>query len=85
MNKAPLQLLTEAHAAAAELNRLADHLLGHFVDEARRGGVLWNEIGDALGVTKQAAQQRFAPGQAAEPALLRGQVFAGCGGWRPSS
>lgn len=68
----PLALLAEAHAAAIELNRLSDHLLGYFVDEARRSGASWNEIGDTVGVTRQAAQQRFAPGQAAE---ARSQVF----------
>lgn len=29
------------------------------VDEARTGGYTWEEIGDALGTTRQAAQQRF--------------------------
>src|SRR4051812_5622626 len=31
------------------------------IGEARTEGVTWAAIGDALGVTKQAAQQRFAP------------------------
>jgi hypothetical protein len=29
------------------------------VAEAREAGTTWEEIGDALGITRQAAQQRF--------------------------
>jgi len=43
------------------LDELADHLIGHFVDQARRSGASWTEIGQSMGVTKQAAQKRFAP------------------------
>lgn len=42
---------------------LADHLVGHFVDQARGSGASWSPIGTNLGVTKQAAQQRFVPGE----------------------
>ena len=31
------------------------------VGEARANGVTWAEVGASLGVSKQAAQQRFAP------------------------
>ncbi len=41
------------------LGELADHLIGHFVDQARRSGASWTEIGQSMGVTKQAAQKRF--------------------------
>jgi Clp amino terminal domain, pathogenicity island component len=41
------------------LDELADHLIGHFVDQARRSGASWTEIGQSMGVTKQAAQKRF--------------------------
>ena len=41
--------------------RLADHLIGHFVDQARRSGASWTDIGKCMGVTKQAAQKRFVP------------------------
>jgi ATP-dependent Clp protease ATP-binding subunit ClpA len=37
---------------------LTDALLGHFVDQARRAGCSWSQIGEALGVSKQAAQQK---------------------------
>ena len=40
------------------MGKLTDALLGHFVDQARRGGCSWSQIGDALGVSKQAAQQK---------------------------
>jgi hypothetical protein len=33
------------------------------VDQARRSGATWSQIGEAMGVTKQAAQKRFVPGK----------------------
>ena len=47
--------------AAEQLTDNADHLVGHFVDQARRAGASWTEIGRSMGVTKQAAQKRFVP------------------------
>jgi hypothetical protein len=47
--------------AADHLGELADHLVGHFVDQARRSGASWTEIGRSMGVSKQAAQKRFVP------------------------
>ncbi|NUR90301.1 MAG: ATP-dependent Clp protease ATP-binding subunit, partial [Nonomuraea sp.] len=35
--------------------------IGHFVDQARRSGASWTDIGHSMGVTKQAAQKRFVP------------------------
>jgi hypothetical protein len=55
----PLELLAEAVSTAADLDQLADHLIGHFVDLSRQTGASWTQIGERLGVTKQAAQQRF--------------------------
>src|SRR5580693_6995939 len=51
------------HVSAAvriseHLDELADHLIGHFVDQARRSGASWTEIGASMGVTKQAAQSQ---------------------------
>ena len=40
---------------------IAARLVGHFVDQARRSGASWTEIGRSMGVTKQAAQQRSVP------------------------
>ncbi|EKF24169.1 clp amino terminal domain protein [Mycolicibacterium hassiacum DSM 44199] len=57
----PLDQLTDAVLAAEALGEIADHLIGHFVDQARRSGASWTEIGRCMGVTKQAAQKRFTP------------------------
>jgi hypothetical protein len=54
----PLAQLEAASRLKDEVGELTDALLGHFVDQARRGGSSWTQIGDALGVSKQAAQQR---------------------------
>lgn len=55
----PLDQLSTAMLAAEHLGDLADHLVGHFVDNARRCGASWTAIGASMGVTKQAAQKRF--------------------------
>src|SRR5579859_4569829 len=55
----PLDQLTDAVMAAEHLDDVADHLIGHFVDQARRSGASWTEIGRRMGVTKQAVQKRF--------------------------
>jgi hypothetical protein len=55
----PLDQLADAMIAADHLGEVADHLIGHFVDQARRSGASWTEIGNRMGVTKQAAQKRF--------------------------
>ena len=57
----PLEQLTDAMLAAEALGEVADHLIGHFVDQARRSGASWTDIGKCMGVTKQAAQKRFVP------------------------
>ena len=56
-----LEQLTSAVVAADHLGDIADHLVGHFVDQARRSGASWTDIGQAMGVTKQAARKRFVP------------------------
>ena len=58
-----LEQLTSAMIAADHLGELSDHLIGHFVDQARRSGASWTDIGRAMGVTKQAARKRFLPKQ----------------------
>jgi Clp amino terminal domain, pathogenicity island component len=57
-----LDHLAEASIVAVHLGELADHLVGHFVDQARRAGASWTMIGQSMGVTKQAAQKRFVAG-----------------------
>ena len=64
----PLDQLAEAAELAAYVDELADHLVGHFVDQARRSGASWTAIGQSMGVTKQAVQKRFVGG---EPSLER--------------
>lgn len=56
-----LDQLSDAVIAADHLGEVADHLIGHFVDQARRSGASWTDIGKSMGVTKQAAQKRFVP------------------------
>jgi len=57
----PLDQLTDAVLVGEHLGEVSDHLIGHFVDQARRSGASWTEIGRCMGVTKQAAQQRSTP------------------------
>ena len=52
----------DAVLAADHLGEVADHLIGHFVDQARRSGASWTDIGRSMGVT-----------QAGRPEALRGQ------------
>lgn len=66
----PLDQLTDAVLAAEALGDIADHLIGHFVDQARRSGASWTEIGKCMGVTKQAAQKRFVPRTPTDTAAL---------------
>ena len=57
----PLDNLSDAVTVSTQLSEQADSLIGHFVDQARRSGASWSQIGASMGVTKQAAQQRFVP------------------------
>jgi hypothetical protein len=53
--------LLEGIGDLAALRERVDWALLSLVGEARARGVSWAGIGSAMGVTKQAAQQRFAP------------------------
>jgi hypothetical protein len=55
----PLERLGTAVSTSDDLHAIGDDLVGRFVEDARRGGCSWAEIGGVLGVSKQAAQQRF--------------------------
>lgn len=55
----PLDQVSAAVRLADHLGEVSDHLIGHFVDQARKSGASWTEIGSSIGVTKQAAQKRF--------------------------
>jgi Clp amino terminal domain, pathogenicity island component len=54
----PLARVSGAAALKVQIQALGDELLDHFVKDARAQGCSWTQIGDALGVTRQAAQQR---------------------------
>lgn len=74
-----LDQLSDAVIAADHLGDVADHLIGHFVDQARRSGASWTDIGRSMGVSKQAAQKRFvpkAPGELSENDLDPSQGFS---------
>jgi hypothetical protein len=62
-----LERLSDAVLLADHLDELSDHLIGHFVDQARRSGASWTDIGRSMGVTKQAAQKRFVPKAELDP------------------
>jgi hypothetical protein len=59
----PLENVADAFAVSEQLDEQSDALLGHFVDQARRSGLPWSQIGAAMGVSKQAVQKRFVPSQ----------------------
>src|SRR5499433_1927583 len=71
----PLERLSEAIIVADHLGDVADHLIGHFVDQARRSGASWTEIGQSMGVTKQAAQKRFVPKKYEQSGELDAGIF----------
>src|SRR3954453_16409055 len=68
--------LGQAVVVAEHLGEVADHLVGHFVDQARRSGLSWTEIGRSMGVTKQAAQKRFVPRGPEQTGAVDMQGFA---------
>ncbi|MEV0093263.1 Clp protease N-terminal domain-containing protein [Streptomyces sp. NPDC050738] len=74
-----LDQLSDAVIAADHLGEVADHLIGHFVDQARRSGASWTDIGKSMGVTKQAAQKRFVPKDLKDPAAAALDPSAGFG------
>jgi hypothetical protein len=73
----PLTRVTNAVQLAEELGGTADSLIGHFVDQARRAGASWSDIGRSMGTSKQAAQKRFVTRpQDQAPALDSSQGFS---------
>jgi hypothetical protein len=60
----------EMVAAAYVATEESRHALHRWVDAARRASFSWAEIGSLIGISKQAAQQRFGggAGEQAEPA-----------------
>jgi hypothetical protein len=76
VNSDALAQLSDAVLAAEHLDDVADHLIGHFVDQARRSGASWTDIGRSMGVTKQAARKRFVPKAPNEPDLDASEGFS---------
>lgn len=60
-NVNPLSKVSEAQLRSHTLAALGDQLVGHYVAIAKQEGASWAEIGDAIGVSKQAAQQKWVP------------------------
>ncbi|MGI8793973.1 MAG: cell division protein SepF [Acidimicrobiales bacterium] len=70
--------LGSAVELAQSLDVLGDNLIGHFVDASRAEGESWSSIGAILGVSKQAAQQRFVPrGASTIEAVLESAAVSG--------
>ena|SRR5947209_774772 len=55
------EMLLHALSQLADLGERIEWAMLSVIGESRAKGVTWAAIGTALGVTKQAAQQRFAP------------------------
>jgi len=68
----PLDNVSDAFSVSTQLDEQSDALIGYFVDQARRSGLSWSQIGGAMGVSKQAAQKRFVP-----PATRIADLMAG--------
>ncbi|MBV8933709.1 MAG: ATP-dependent Clp protease ATP-binding subunit [Kutzneria sp.] len=71
-----LEHLTDAVLLGEHLGELSDHLIGHFVDQARKAGASWTDIGRSMGVSKQAAQKRFVPKSTDTTSLLDAGPFS---------
>jgi hypothetical protein len=71
-----LAQVSDAVLVAEYLGELADHLIGHFVDQARRSGASWTDIGQSMGVTKQAAQKRFVAKKSDQDESIPAGTFA---------
>jgi hypothetical protein len=70
----PVDRVADAFAVSAQLDAQSDALIGYFVDQARRSGSSWSQIGAAMGVSKQAAQKRFVAGRV--NVSPRGEMFS---------
>lgn len=62
-----LDRVRDAVNVAGTIGELGDHLVGHFIDEARESGYSWSAIGEYLGLSRQAVQKRYAPPAGEEP------------------
>jgi hypothetical protein len=72
----PLDRLELACSTARDLGEVADQLITYFVTEARDAGLSWTEIGERMGVSKQAVRQKFVPRDIPdEPSVLRERIY----------
>ena len=74
---APLDRVEAALTVSKEMVSCADELVGRFVAEAREAGCSWTEIGQRIGVSKQAARQRYADQRRPAPQSYRLSAAAG--------
>ncbi len=72
----PLENVSDAFSVSTQLDEQSDALIGYFVDQARRSGLSWSQIGSAMGVSKQAAQKRFVPTKLADLQAQNTQPFS---------
>jgi ClpX C4-type zinc finger/Clp amino terminal domain, pathogenicity island component len=73
----PLDRVEAALAVSEELTSRADELINQFVEEARQAGCSWTDIGQRIGVSKQAARERF--GDLLRRAPQSWRLSAACG------
>lgn len=59
-----LAAIESANQVAVEVGALVDRLIGYYVERARSEGHSWSQIGALMGISRQAAQQRFGARQA---------------------
>ncbi len=57
----PIRQIGAAERIAGDLNVLGESLVGFFVELARAEGCSWTDIGAPRGLSRQGAQQRYAP------------------------
>jgi hypothetical protein len=57
----PVRQIAAAERIAGELAAVGDSLIGFFVEMARAEGCSWTDIGAPRGLSRQGAQQRYAP------------------------
>ncbi|TCO51343.1 ClpA/ClpB-like protein [Kribbella antiqua] len=63
-------------SVAGQVGGMADAMVDHYVGAARAAGLSWTVIGERLGVSKQAARQRFSPRLEAESGTASGELPA---------
>jgi hypothetical protein len=73
-----LAQLAQAVEVSAVIGQVGDHLVSHFIEEARGAGESWAAIGERLGISRQAVQKRYAaPPGGGGPAIFATMVNPG--------